>query len=595
MKIYKFHNCYLNTRERRVLKEGQFLDLTPKTFDVLQLLVEKPGKIISKDEILGTVWNGSFVEEGNLAVHISKLRRLLETTEAERFIETVHGMGYRFTSQVDPVSRGDWLDQIAGNGTPTRIKPAENGLSDSIAVLPFRNESDNPEIDYLSDGLTESLINSLSHIGHLKVIARDTMFRYKNTEADAKEVGETLGVTAVVTGRIKLFKDQLIISVDLVKVQDGTQIWGTRFNQPFSDIIDILNEITLRISEQLRAKIADIEPAILNNQITRDPESYRFYLRGKHLQEKYTAPDTTKAIEFFQRSVSFDPANVHSYVQIIECYFTLLTFDYISHEDFSSKTRPILAIISKLNESVDAVQAMYGGLKLVIDWEFEAAENHFRHALDLNPGCLAAHFRYSKLLICTGRYAEALDDINIVMQMDPLSLITNKRIGRLLYIMGRHENALIYLSDALELEPADHEALSLLGAVMTELGRLDEALAFFQKSLDLQRNVETLSMIGYVLALSGDREGASGVIKSLKSEFVDDTHHSVTLARIYAALGEIDNAVDFLNRALDQRDVDMIAINVDPRWNVLRPDERFRSIVAKIGLPQLTFGRLNLY
>jgi DNA-binding winged helix-turn-helix (wHTH) protein len=180
MKIYEFRNCLLNSAERRVIRDGKYLELTPRTFDVLQLLVEKSGEIVTKDEILGKVWNGSFVEEGNLPVHASKLRRLLNDNKAEHFIETVQGSGYRFVSPVKLVNANEWLKHLPSNNGTQPVRTSTRFIFDSIAVMPLRNESNNPEIDYLADGLTESFINSLSRIPDLKVIARDTVFRYKN-------------------------------------------------------------------------------------------------------------------------------------------------------------------------------------------------------------------------------------------------------------------------------------------------------------------------------------------------------------------------------------------------------------------------------
>lgn len=310
MQVYKFENCYLHTTERRVIKNEKYLELTPKTFDVLQFLVEKRGEIVMKDEILGQVWNGSFVEEGNLAVHISKLRRLLGASKTQPFIETVSGSGYRFVSSVKTVSDAEWQKQISLESFSNGNKPSDKFTFDSIAVLPLQNESSDSEIDYLADGLTESFINSLSHISDLKVIARNTVFRYKNKEVEAQEVGETLGVKTVLTGRIRLIKDRLLISIELTKTEGGAQIWGTQLNHPFSDIVEVQEKIILAVSEKLESEIGQVAKNFLIKPITHDSESYRLYLKGKHFFEKRTVEDMYKAIEYFQKSVLYDPTNV---------------------------------------------------------------------------------------------------------------------------------------------------------------------------------------------------------------------------------------------------------------------------------------------
>lgn len=296
--------------------------------------------MVTKDELLGTIWIGNFVEEGNLPVHISKLRRALGESKAERFIETAQGTGYRLIAPVESVSPDVWQKQLSGNSRRHTDKSTA-GLG-SIAVLPLRNESDNAEIDYLADGLTESFINALSQISELKVIARDTVFRYKGKEYDSKNVGETLGVSAVLTGRIKRLKDNLMIGVELVNVDDGSQIWGTQFNQPFADILKIQEEITKTVSTKLRS---EIEPSLSQpslQPITQDAESYRLYLKGKYFQEKRTESSIYIAIECLRDSITHDSKNVLSYVEIAECYRFLYILDNISYEETLVKINPLL-------------------------------------------------------------------------------------------------------------------------------------------------------------------------------------------------------------------------------------------------------------
>jgi TolB-like protein/Flp pilus assembly protein TadD len=584
MPIYKFRDCCLNVAERRVLKNNKYLELTPKTFDVLQLLVEKCSEIVTKDEILERVWNGSFVEEGNLPVHISKLRRLLDETKNEPFIETIQGSGYRFIAPVQTVNEDEWTKHLPDRTYSSPAKTEKRFAFDSIAVLPLENESNNPEIDYLADGLTESLINSLSHVSNLKVIARNTVFRYKNKPADAKEVGETLGVAAVLTGRIKLIKDHLLISVELTKVADDTQLWGTRFNQPFANIIKIQEEITFAVTEKLRAEITHAAGKSSNNPISQDSESYRLYLKGKYFLDKRTEDDIYKAIEYFQKSISYDPTNVFSYVETVECYLLLYIFDYISYTDTLAKIKPLLTVISKLNQSIDVVQTMYGGIKIYLEWKFEESKEYLQYALTLNPNCLIARLRYSHLLMVMGRFSEALNELYKLMVIDPLSLVNYKCIGRLFYKMGRFENAVTYLKEALELEANDFEALALLGGAMAELGNYNEALALFQKSLNIHYNVDTLSMFGYVYALSGKKEMTSQIIKQLESESKSNYPHAIKLARIYAALEERETAYRYLEQAFAQHEVDLNSLKSDPRWTTICPESRFKELVKRVGL-----------
>ena len=584
MKIYRFRNCYLNQAERRVIRDGKYLELTPKTFDVLLLLIENCGAIVTKDEILGNVWNGSYVEEGNLAVHISKLRRLLDETRNRPFIETAQGSGYRFVAPIREVSQSDW-DK---NASHIKSLPQENAsrewIFDSIAVLPLQNESGDADIEYLTDGLTESFINSLSRLPHLKVIARNTVFRYKNKNTDAKEVGETLGVATVLTGRIRVIKDHLTISIELTKTETGTQLWGTQFNRSFTDIFEIQESIISEVLERLKSEINHTSKIHSTNSITKNSESYKLYLKGKYLLEKWTEGNLYKAIDYFKQSASYDPLNVHSYIEIIECYFLLYFSDYITYINALGKITPLISLVSKLDQNVDVVQAMYGGKKLYFDWKIEEAERHFKFALELNHNCITARHRYPFLLLITGRFSEALEVLQPIMLIDPLSLISYKRASRFFYRIGQFENAISYLEGVLELEPEDYEALILLGSAQAELGNYNTALQVLFKSLNIQYNLETLAMIGYVFARKGEKKKALEIIDQIKSRTNNNFQYSSKLARIYSALGEKEIALRFLSKAFNEHDVDLLGLKSDPRWLAINQEPKFKEFVLKVGL-----------
>jgi adenylate cyclase len=433
--------------------------------------------------------------------------------------------------------------------------------------------------------LTESFINSLSRVSGLKVIARNTVFRYKNKDIEAKEVGETLGVTAILSGRIRVIKDNLMISVELIKVADGTQLWGTQFNQPFSDIIKIQEKITLEVSEKLKSEINNVTKNSLTNPVTNNAESYRLYLKGKYLLEKWTEESIYKAIDCFDKSVFYDPTNVHSYAETVECYCALYTSDYILYSDVLIKIKPYLSAISKLNQSVDVVQEMYGKIKMFFEWRFEEAEKHYQNALTINPYYLNALYRYTDFLIDLGRFPEALNLLNKIMITDPLSLPNYKRIGRLFYKMGRLENAVRYVNEALEINSTDYIALVILGAALTELGKYKEALSVFQKSLNLQYNIDTLSMIGYVNAREGKKDEAFQVIEQIKSQSKNNCNYSIKIAIIFLALGEKEITYNLLEQAFEEHDEDLIALKSDPRLKTINNEPRFKEFALRIGLP----------
>lgn len=586
MKVYKFGNIYLNTQSRQVIKNGKPIVLTPKTFDVLQFLVENHGKIVTKDELLGKVWEGNFVEESNLAVHISKLRNLLVSNKTEPLIETVPGSGYRFVAIVQTAELEDWERHSNPANNSSLVISSEQEFSDSIAVLPLKNEAGDEETEYLADGLTESIINNLTYIPNLKVIARNSVFRYKNKDIVIKEIGEKLGVSKVLTGRIRAFRDDLIVSIELVNAANDSQIWGFQFNQPFSDIIKIQEEIISAVSEKLRSEVNQVINKSINNPITENTESYRLYLKGKYFLNKATEPSIYKAIECFEKSVSYDPLNVYSYVEMIESFRLLYIWDYITYDETLTKIKPLLSITKNLNQSIAEVQVILGAIKETLEWKFEEAETHFRKALMLNPNCVTVRYRYLILLTDLGKFSEALKEANKLITLDPISTNSYRHIGRMFYKMGQFTNAIKYLREILDLEPDDYISLAILGATLTELGEYEEALIILKKSLEIQFNLDVLSFVGYTYALSNMPNKAQQIIDQIKSQFQNKHHISLKLAIIYLGLGEKETAFELLEKALEEHDIDLAALKSDPRMKTLHNDQKFKGLLSKIGLPE---------
>jgi TolB-like protein/Flp pilus assembly protein TadD len=585
MRVYKFRNCLLNTAERSVIKENQHLDLTTKTFDVLEYLIENAGKVVSKDEILGHVWNGNFVEESNLPVHISKLRRSLSETRDYRFIETVQGTGYRFVAPLENVGHTEWHAALTASSFLQDQGDVRTALVHSVAVLPFHNEGADPNLEYLTDGLTESLINGLSPVPNLRVIARNTVFRYKNQNVDLRSFGATLGVSSVLTGRLRASDSEVTVSVELIRADDGTQIWGGQHRRPWSEVMKISDDVLFAVIENLRlTKFRDKLPATYS--LSHHPESYRLYLKGRYLLEKHSADDIRRAVDFFNESVTLDPKNIYAHVEIVECYRSLHAYGFISYERFLEIARPVLTEISKGNQSLDVVQVLYSDLRM-LEWKFAEAELYCKRALAINANSLKGRLRYSDLHLQSRNFKSALAQLERLMIIDPLSPLIYKRIGRLFYMMGEDESAISFLNDALELEPFNYEALALRGAVHTEMSNFGEALKDFEASLLVQPHPETLAMSAIVYAKDGNERKAVTILKKLETASTKQYGNSTTLAHIYLALGKKSEAYRYLEHAYAQHEPDLRALTYDRRWAAIRDETRFKSISKRIGLPDL--------
>lgn len=586
MSVYKFRNCLLNTVERLVIKDNQCVELTTKTFDVLLFLIENAGNIVSKDEILGTVWNGDFVEESNLPVHISKLRRSLEETRERRFIETIQGVGYRFIAPVRHLPDKEW-EQIVNQNRQLNGEALPAPPIQSIAVLPLENKTGDVSNEYLSDGLTEELINSLSHIPGLRVIARNTVFHFKNNGPDCVEVGRALSVSSVVTGRIRFGNGCLEVGVELVRSDNGAQIWGRVFRGRGAELVALQEEISFALAEQLALAKGGLNSSLSVPSLTRDPESYRLYLNGRYLLEKHSAQDLYRAIEFFEKSALQDSNNTFSLVEIVDCYRLLYAYDHITYKEFLIAIEPILARIRKGDQSLDVIQVMYCDLN-ILEWKFAEAAQFCRKALAINPNCLKGRLRYSELLMQSRNFGAALEQLERIIALDPLSSLIYTRIGRLFYIMGEQENAVAYLTDALHLVSDNHEARAVRGMVYIEMERYKEALDDFEASLQVERQNGLLGMMAVVHVRQGNRKKACQLLKKVKSEPIGAPGRSITLAHIYLALGEKEKTYEFLEHAYTEHEPDLRGLTFDRRWKTLGAEARFKDLASRIGLPALS-------
>lgn len=503
MGIYKFNDCYLDTIERRVFKNGRLIGLTPRAFDVLRLLVENAGSVVAKNDLIREVWHDSFVEEGNIPVHISKLRKLLGATKSERVIETASGVGYQFVSRVAAVGEEDWKGFLAQNHKAPKSQATGNDLRlDSIAVLPFENAGGAPELEYLAEGLTESIINNLSYIPEIKVFARNTVFRFKNSQTEAQEIGVTLGAAMVLTGRVRVIGENVIVGVELIKTANGAQLWGGHFNQPLADIFEIQEKIALSISQILRLQIGDMAKKSVLNQSPQNVHAYALYLKGRHFWARKNVADTDNAIKYFQKSLIADPTYVASYVGMIDCYFSLLQLEHLSRDETLSYVNRLLDRVAEFDEDIPEALAIIGNVRIYLEWDWKNAEICYKKSLALNPNNAFTRLRYGQMLALKGRFVDSLSQLRQALTLDPLSIMINASVGRVFWFMEQFGNAITQLKETLEIEPGNNQALLLLGAALAEERRFTESLSIFCSVPSSRKSAEVISMIGYVHALA---------------------------------------------------------------------------------------------
>lgn len=454
----------------------------------------------------------------------------------------------------------------------------------SIAVLPLVNASGDPNMEYLSDGISESLINSLSRVSALRVMARNTVFRYKGRETDPQTVGRELGVDAVLTGRVVQRGDTLIVQSDLVSVADGSQLWGEQFNRKASDILVLQDDISREIAEKLRLPLSNEEQQQLTKRYTEDVEAYQLYLKGSYFWEKQLPADAQKGIDYFQQAIARDPKYALAYSGLAAAYVTLPLTGDIAPGDAFQKARVAVTRALEIDPTLGEAHASAAGVKFWDDWDWEGAERELKRALELSPNYSGAHRFYGYVLFTLGRPAEALKEIRIALDLDPLSPLNNARMGQFFYGGRQFDAAMEQLRKTVELEPGFWLGHLYLGMVYERKGRYAEALAEIQKARELSHdNTDTLSLAGYTYAVSESRDQAQKTLDELKSMSSNKYVPPYNVAMIYLGFGDKDRAFEWLNKAYGGRDVRLRLLKVEPKWDSIRSDPRFGDLMRRLG------------
>jgi TolB-like protein/Tfp pilus assembly protein PilF len=584
---YEFGPFRLDTAERLLLRDGKPVQLTPKAYEMLLALVERSGHIIEKDELLKEVWPDQFVEEGNLTQHVFALRKALgESVGGTQYIETVPRRGYRFIADV---RMGD--AEVVERHARTRVVIEREDVAakaiDSLAVLPLVNASADPNLEYLSDGITESIINSLSQLPSLKVSARNTMFRYKGREVDAQEVGRELKVGAVLTGRVLQFSDRLIIRAELVDATDGWQLWGAQYDREPSDILVMQEEIAREITEKLQLRLTGEERKRLAKRYTQDAEAYRLYLKGRFHLNKRTEGGLKKGIELFRQAIEIDPCYAAAYAGLADCYTLLGSAGYSAPPPSEAMPRAKAAAMKALeiDDTLAEAHTSLAFVKFRLDWDWAGAELEFGRALELNPNYAAAHHWYAVYLSAMGRHEEALPEIERALELDPLSLIISSAAGRLLQFAGRYDEAVGQCRKALEMDPNYGEARLNLGLAYEQMGRPEEAIAELQTAIDLSRNrALIMAVLGHAYAKAGRLDEARATLEQVRGLAEKGHASSLDVAIVYAGLGEKDEALAWLQKGCEERSGPWVFLKVEPLYESLRADPRFRELLRRVGL-----------
>jgi TolB-like protein/Tfp pilus assembly protein PilF len=437
-------------------------------------------------------------------------------------------------------------------------------------------------MEYLSDGLSESLTNNLSPVPGLTVIARYSSFKYKGKEADPQEVAKNLGVDAIVTGRIAQLADNFLINIELVDAHTGKQIWGKQYTRKASDLLAMQSEMTQEITRELRLRLTDAEQQQLTQVRAVNPQAFDLYLKGRALWVKGGDENTKKAIEYYQQAIAVDPGYALVYAQMANSYSALITNDVLPQKEFGPKAEAAALKAVELDDNLAEAHLAVAGIQIDA-WDWAAAEREIKRALELNPNLVAAHRLYSQYYANHRRLEESVAELERARDLDPLSMSASEARLISLAMYRQNAEALDLAKKILELNKSHPGSYERVGTLSVRVGQYREAIAAYQEAIKLgKNNAGTQILLAAAYAHLGERDKARELIERYESgkEYLSP----VTLATVHVALGERDQAFALLEKAYAARDQTLIWLRGEWEFDVLHDDPRFQDLARRVGL-----------
>jgi len=580
MPVYEFAGFRLDADKRLLLqRDGAAVGLTPKAYETLAYLVKHSGAVVEKEQMIRAIWPDTAVEENNLTQNISLLRRVLGEGRGEhRFIVTVPGRGYQFVAPVSVVSRTD-----GGLGSVEDL---------SIAVLPFLNNSTDPEYDYFADGLADELIHALSRAAGIRVAARTSSFSFKGKQIHVREIAAALGVSFVLEGTVRKSENRLRITAQLVNAATGSPLWSERYEREIGlhDLFEVEDEITEAVMRALRLNFSSSpirkRTSTEGRGAATSPKAHELYLKGRFHLFKMTESGIQTGIGYFERAIQENPRYAPAYVGLAHAYrmFGLSLERPPGEVGSKSKTAALQAVA--IDESLAEAHAVLAFTTFWYEWEWDGAERHFKRALELGPDSADAGWMYAHLRSTLLRHDEALAMVARARALDPLSSLIHAMEGQFLVHAGRTADAVPRLKEAIELDPRSRVAHLFAAKAYIEQGLFEEGLREAQISHDLcPANSSGLANAAYAYALAGRPSEADRILAALLELAPKQYVPAFNIAMIYNALGQTRDALTWLERGMEQRAPYMTFLASDPKWKNLRDEPRYLALLRRLNLP----------
>ena len=634
--IFEFGSFRLNPAERLLLRDQAPVHLPPKAFDALVVLVQNRGHLLEKDELLRKVWPDTFVEESNLAQHVSVLRKALQDGEdGSRYIETVPRRGYRFIAQVREVgsiasdtnvlsapgssqsSSGVPESAVRDNVPPQhrflsltysiavlsvllavliltwpvwkRLRSAGAEPIRSLAVLPLQNLSADPAEQYFADGMTEALITDLAKIPGLKVISRTSIMRYKDSHERLPQIAQELGVDGIIEGAVLRSGDRVRITAQLVRAATDQHMWAESYERDLRDLVTLQDEVSRSIARQIQKEIAPPVPQRLAASTVVSPQARENYLKGRYFWNLRSEAGYLKAIEYFQAAVAEDPKYAQAYAGLADAYALLGSLPDTRIRDIAMpKAREMAVTAINLDDSLADAHTSLAFVEMHYEWKFREAEEEFKRAIDLNPNYSIAHQWYAIDLAALGQMNEAVAEVKRARDTDPLSAIINTDMAEMLYWAHRYDEAVQQARATIDMDPNFAHAHRVLGQIYAQQHMFPEAIAEGERAAALSGdNLWMLLDLATTYMLAGKKTKAQDCMRrAAKNSPGGVLPDAGSTAGLYAAMGDLDRAFEVLDVQYKHRDGGLILINRTPLEASIRSDPRFQQLLQRIGLPR---------
>ena len=614
----RFGEFELDLQTAELRNNGNKFTLQDQPFQVLALLLDQPGRLVTREELKERLWSSdTFVDfDHSLNKAINRLREALgDSASSPRFIETLPRKGYRFVCPVETVLEprlGAEARSSSQNAPPkslqfprTRIVAGLVGLLlvgtvgalvawraalrgrtaaslRSIAVLPLENLSGDPAQDYFADGMTDELITSLGQIGSVRVISRTSTMQYKGVHKPLPQIAKELNVDAVVEGAVLRSGNQIRITAQLIQARVDKHLWADTYQGDVRDVLGLQNQVASAIARQIRVKLSPEQQAALENARAINPEAYEAYLQG--VSQTRTVDGFHHKIAYFERALAGQPDYVEAHVGLADAYMFLGHMVALPPQEAFPRAKSEALKALQLDDSRAEAHVLLGTVKFLYDWDFPGAEKEFQRALVLNPNSVYAHSYYSDFLSAMGRPDEAIVEEIRIRQIDPLSVSAGVAMQQ--YWAGRFDPAIENARSVLRIDPNYHLGHLTLGLALEQRRQFPEAIVELQKAVELSNEQMWMAFVAHAKALAGDKAGARKILADLES-LSRHTYVSPWLfAIIYPDLGDKERAFFWLEKCYQGREHDLVFSKVWPMFNSLHSDPRYQELMKRVGLPE---------